>query len=103
MNELLRSVQSVLETTAPRWLTLAAALPPDLLHRSPAPGEWSAVECLRHLRDAERDIFPVRVRAFLDGQNLTPYDPVAQASGDAGETPLALAKDFAPLRSESLA
>jgi len=96
-------VQSVLETTAPRWLTLAAVLPRDLLHRSPAPGKWSAVECLRHLRDAERDVFPVRVRAFLAGQNLTPYDPVAQASGDAGETPLALAEDFARLRQESQA
>src|SRR4051812_9243841 len=103
MNELLRSVQSVLETTAPRWLTLVAALPRDLLHRSPAPGKWSAVECLRHLRDAERDVFPVRVRAFLAGQNLTPCDPVAQASGDAGETLLALAEDFARLRQESQA
>src|SRR4051794_17339488 len=102
MNELLPSVQAVLETTAPCWLTLAAALPTDLLHRSPAPGEWSAVECLHHLCDAERDVFTVRVRAFLAGQNLTPYDPVAQASDDAGETPLALAEGFARLRQESL-
>ena len=79
MNELLPSVQAVLETTAPRWLSLAAVIPPDVLHHSKAPGEWSAVECLRHLSDAERDVFPVRVRAFLAGQNLTPYDPVAQA------------------------
>ena len=102
MNEPLASVQAVLETTASRWLALAVTLPPELLHRSPAPGEWSAVECLRHLSDAERDVFPVRVRAFLAGQNLTPYDPVAQASGDAGETALALAEDFARLRQESL-
>jgi hypothetical protein len=102
MNELLPSVRAVLETTAPRWLTLAATLPPDLLQRPPAPGEWSAIECLRHLSDAERDVFPVRVRAFLAGHDLTPYDPVAQASGDAGETPLALAEDFARLRQESL-
>ena len=75
MNELLPSAQAVLETTAPRWLTLAAGLPPDVLHRSRAPGEWSAVECLRHLRDAERDVFPVRGPAFLAGQNLPPTIP----------------------------
>src|SRR5215216_1773172 len=102
MNELLPSVRAVLETTAPRWLNLAARLPADLLRRPPAAGEWSAVECLRHLSDAERDVFPVRVRAFLAGDNLTPYDPVAQASGRAGETPVALAEDFAQLRQESL-
>jgi hypothetical protein len=102
MNERLPSLQAVLETTAPRWLTLAVTVPPDLLRRPPAPGEWSAVDCLRHLSDAERDVFPVRVRAFLAGQNLTPYDPVARASGDAGETPLVLAEDFARLREESL-
>jgi hypothetical protein len=42
------------------------------------------------------------VRAFLAGQNLTPYDPVAQASDEAGETLLALAEGFARLRQESL-
>ena len=102
MSELLPSVRAVLETTAPRWLSLAAKLPPDLLCRPPAPGEWSAIECLRHLSDAERDVFPVRVRAFLAGHDLIPYDPVAQRSGDAGESPLALAEDFARLRQQSL-
>jgi len=102
MSELLPSVRAVLETTAPRWLSLAAPLPLDLLCRPPALGEWSDVECLRHLRDAERDVFPVRVRAFLAGHRLTPYDPVAQRSGDAGESPLALAEDFARLRQQSL-
>src|SRR5215210_6470345 len=101
MNELLPSVRAVLETTAPRWLSLAATLPHDLIRRPPATGEWSAVQCLRHLSDAERDVFPVRVRAFLAGHNLTPYDPVAQGSADAGETPLGLAEDFARLRQES--
>src|SRR5215208_1871997 len=103
MNDPLASVRAVLETTAPRWLTLAATLPPDLLRRPAAAGEWSAVECLRHLRDAERDVFPVRVRAFLAGHDLTPYDPVAHASGDMGETPQALADEFARMRQQSLA
>ncbi len=102
MNELLPSVRAVLETTASRWVNLAARLPPELLCRQPAPGEWSAVQCLRHLNDAERDVFPVRVRAFLSGDNLTPYDPVAQGSPDAGETPLALVEEFSRMRQESL-
>jgi hypothetical protein len=103
MNELVPRVCAVLETTAPRWLLLAETMLPDALHRPPAPGEWSAVECLRHLRDAELDVFPVRVRAFLAGQDLVPYDPDTQASVDAGETPVDLAKDFVRLRQESLA
>ena len=71
MNQRLPSVRGVLETTAPRWLTLAATLLPDLLHCPPAPGELSSVHCLRHLSDAERDVFPVRVRTFLAGHNVT--------------------------------
>src|SRR5215213_365821 len=103
MNELLPYVRAVLETTAPRWLALASTLPLDLLRRPPLAGEWSAVECLQHLRDAERDVFPVRVRAFLVGHDLIPYDPVAQGSGDMGETPQALADEFARMRQQSLA
>jgi hypothetical protein len=103
MTELVPRVRAVLETTALRWLLLAETLSPDALHRPPAPGEWSAVGCLRHLRDAERDVFSVRVRAFLAGQDLVPYDPDTQGSAEAEETPMDLAEDFARLRAESLA
>src|SRR5215207_8997259 len=102
MTELVPRVRAVLETTVPRWLLLAETLPPDALHRPSAPGEWSPVGCLRHLRDAERDVFSVRVRAFLAGQDLVPYDPDTQGSVDAGETPMDLANDFARLRQECL-
>src|SRR5215207_3512242 len=103
MTELVPRVHAVLETTAPRWLLLAETLLPDALHRPPAPGEWSAVRCLSHLRDAEQDVFSVRIRAFLAGQDLVPYDPETQRGVDAGKTPMDLAKDFARLRQESLA
>jgi hypothetical protein len=102
MSELLPHVQAVLAATAPRWLTLVQTLPPDALYRAPAPDEWSAIGCLQHLRDVEREVFPVRVRAFLAGQELDPYDPDTQGSSEAGETPVALAEDFAGLREESL-
>lgn len=102
MSELLPHVQAVLAATASRWLTLVQTLPPDALYCAPAPDEWSAIGCLRHLRDVERDVFPVRVRAFLAGQDLDPYDPATQGSGEAGETPVALAEDFVGLREENL-
>src|SRR5579872_4343865 len=74
----LQQIQQMLSTTPPRWLYLAEALPDDLLARQPAPGEWSAVECLRHLIEAERKVFPVRVQAFLSGQPIAPFDPDTQ-------------------------
>jgi hypothetical protein len=101
VNELLPQVRAVLATTAPRWLHLAT-LPMDLLRRPPAPGEWSAMECLRHLRDTEQDVFPCRVRAFLEGRDLVPYDPDAERRQDTDESSVALAEDFARLRAESL-
>ena len=97
MNDLVPRVRAVLATTPSRWLMLAETLPMEVLQRSPAPGEWAAMGCLRHLRDVERDGFPVRVRAFLAGQDLVPYDPGTQGSAEAGETAVELAKDFARL------
>ena len=57
----------ILETTPARWQALCQTLPADLLSRKPAHAEWSALECLNHLLDTEKNIFPVRVRAFLAG------------------------------------
>jgi hypothetical protein len=42
----------------------------------PAPGEWSAVEILCHLRDEEAEDFGARLRVILDGQeSFSPIDP----------------------------
>ena len=103
MDELLPQLRAILATTPSRWLSLTEQLPDNLLTRPPAPGEWSAVECLRHLRDAERDVFPVRVRAFLAGEDLVPYDPDAAMTAGSSESPSELARDFARRRAESLA
>lgn len=100
--DLLPGVRAVLSTTPVRWLSLTDTLPPDLLSRPPAANEWSALDCLRHLLDAERIVFPVRLQAFLAGQDLVAFDPDTGGTKDATRTPTELAADFAQLRGETL-
>jgi len=102
MEQLLTSARSVLETTAPRWTRLIETLPAELLARPPAAGEWSAVDCLRHLRDTERFAFPLRVRAFLAGQDFPGFDPDRDGTPATDEAPAGLLADFTNLRAESL-
>jgi hypothetical protein len=61
----LEQVLMVLSTTAERWERLAESLPVDLLQRSPAAGEWSAVECLQHLVNTERRVSPPSPRGTI--------------------------------------
>jgi len=93
----------VLQTAPARWQALCQSLPPDLLARQPAHGEWSALECLNHLIYVEKNIFPVRVRAFLAGTNFPPSPPEKDLSENAAPDPSALAAEFAALRNPSLA
>ena len=102
METLLAQVQSVLVTTAGRWLNLTDKIPGDLLLRAPAPGEWSAGDCLRHLLDAEQ-VFGSRLRAFLTGQDIPAFDPDTEGHDYGARTPFQLADDFARTRSENLA
>jgi hypothetical protein len=95
--------KAVLETTPEHWRQLTLTLPTALLTRAPAPGEWSALECLQHIVDTERQVFPVRVRHLMAGEDFPGFDPDAQ--GMRPETPpepVALAEDFAALRAENL-
>jgi hypothetical protein len=103
MEDVLSKARMVLSTTPARWLELVDQLPTDLLERPAAPGEWSARDCLSHLLDTEELVFPVRVRAFLAGQNLVTFDPDAQAQERNKGVPRRLAEEFARLRTESLA
>lgn len=89
--------------TPERWQRLVAALPVELLSRPPAPGQWSARDCLRHLVDAERTNFPVRFRAFMEGRDFAPFDPNRALADLDAQTPEQLAATFAGLRRESLA
>jgi DinB superfamily len=102
MDHLIERVRAVLETTPGRWEALTRALPQDLLARQPAPGEWSAVECLRHLLDTERGVFPVRVRAFLAGEDFRAFDPDTEGTPAGGASAAELAASFARARAESL-
>lgn len=102
MNDLMTRVRAVLTTTPTRWLALTQTLPSDLLTRAPAPGEWSAADCLRHLLDTERGVFPPRVQAFLAGRDFQAFDPDAEGTPDTGQSPAELAAAFAAARAESL-
>ena len=102
MIKTLPSIQAVLSTTPMRWVNLTETLPSDLLTRAPAPKEWSAVECLQHLHDAERSVFPVRVQALLKGEDIVAFDPDTEGTKDWLWTPAELAADFARLRRQSL-
>jgi hypothetical protein len=77
-------------------------LPDDLLDRAPLPGEWSAMGCLRHLTDAEQFVWPVRVRAFLAGQDFPGFNPNADGQDYSNLTPAQLAAEFARLRATNL-
>lgn len=103
MDDLLSRVRTVLEATPLRWTSLMELLPQDLLTLAPAPGEWSALECLVHILDTERGVFPVRVQAFLAGQDFPGFNPDAEGSDAGSQSPMALAIEFARLRQENLA
>lgn len=98
----LPQARAVLSTTAARWLNLTATIPNDLLTRQPLPGEWSAAECLQHILDTERQVFPVRVRALLAGQDFPAFDPEKDGAAAGGQTAAQLAEAFARLRADSL-
>jgi len=98
----LQSIHAVLSTTPMRWLNLTETLPNDLLTQSPAANEWSALECLQHLHDAESWVFPVRVQALLNGEDIVAFDPDTEGTKDLLWTPAELAADFARLRTQSL-
>ena len=103
MNTLVEQVQAVLSTTPERWQRLINTLPNDLLTRPPATGEWSALNCLQHLMDAERQNFPVRFRAFMAGQDFVAFDPNQQHADSESQTPEQLVTEFAQERQKSLA
>jgi uncharacterized damage-inducible protein DinB len=76
MESKLEATSAVLTTTPQRWESLAGTLPEDLFQRPPAPGEWSAADCARHLLTVERDLLGVRFHHILKGRpELIPYDP----------------------------
>jgi hypothetical protein len=103
MADLLTNLKAVLCSTPLRWNTLAQTFPEDLLRRQPQSGEWSALECLQHLIDVDRILFPVRIRAILAGEVFPPFDITKQGPVLAKDaTPTALAAEFEALRANNL-
>jgi hypothetical protein len=103
MDDNLSHIKAVLRTTPKRWTNISQVLSETLLHRAPAQEEWSAAECLLHLLDTERHVFPVRVRYFLADEDLPAFDPETQgASLTPRQSVEKLAEEFADLRQSSL-
>jgi hypothetical protein len=99
----LSAITSILASTVSRWETLADRLPADLFFRSPLPGEWSAGECLGHLIDTERHVFPARVDAFLADEAFPAFDPDTQGTPiQEADTPAYLVATFRSLRMNGL-
>jgi hypothetical protein len=105
MTDLINRTMAILRIDGGRWHVLATGLDRELLVRPPAPGEWSALQCLGHAADTEAVVFAARVRALLTGQAvLASYDPDAESTPITADTdPAALAERLAALRAESLA
>jgi hypothetical protein len=101
MDNLLLRVRSILTITIDRWNNLAASVPADLLAEKPAPGEWSAIECMQHLIDTE-GVFQTRLSAFRAGRDFPGFNPDAQGSKVEDPTPETLVKEFTRRRQESL-
>ena len=104
MIDILTWACSVLLTTPQRWQELVATLPAELLTLAPSPGEWSALECLQHLVDTERMVFPLRVGYLLAEQDFPAFDPDAQGSAPVtAQSPADIVADFMRLRTDALA
>ena len=100
MPGLITSVATMLAAAPARWTALAA-LDPELLARRPAPGEWSAIECLGHVVDGESQVFRPRVIAIREGRDFAAFDPDSEGSPvsrSMGE----MAAAFVTLRADSL-
>ena len=103
MNDVLKEVRTILQTTPFRWEHLTQSLSPDLMNLPPAPDEWSALDCLQHLVDTERSVFPVRIKAILAGQDFPSFDPDSQGTKSSSDlSQKELAEEFASLRAASL-
>jgi hypothetical protein len=104
MDDVIARVREILSMTPDRWRSLTSSVEPGSLARRPAPGEWSAAECLQHILDTEVGAFSVRVEAFLEGRDFQSFDPGAAGSEpEPRAAPATLAEKLADARARSLA
>jgi len=103
MPDLLTSARSMLATSVDRWAAIAR-VDPELLSRCPAPGEWSAIQCLAHVVDTEAAVFHARVVAILEGRDFVAFDQDAEGTVDRiTATAAGLVAVLAPMRDASMA
>ncbi len=101
MDNLLPRVIAILSTTPPRWVQMASMFSTDMLSQKPAPGEWSAVECLQHLIDTE-GLFQSRLSAFRAGKDFSAFNPDEEGTKLENPSAETLAEEFTRRRAESL-
>jgi len=98
-------IAALLEASAAAVLAEVEALGDEARWR-PAPGEWSASECVGHLIEAERRGFAGRIRIILgaDRPRLEDWDPpaVAAARHDDRRDPGELLAELLAIRAESI-
>lgn len=100
---ILENLKAVLTTTPQRWHGLTQNFSDDMLRRQPKAGEWSALECLLHLIDLDKAIFPTRTQAFLEGKDFPAFDPDSQGTKLTKDmTGEQLAQEFEAIRKENL-
>jgi hypothetical protein len=92
--------RSILVISPSRWLSLVQSAPIELLMMRPALNEWSAIECLQHVVEVERDSFPERIKALLAGRPFTAFNPADRPPKPAPTA--ALADEFKELRQTTL-
>jgi hypothetical protein len=103
MDDLLTYAAPLLAASLARWQHLVSTAAPELLRRQPAPGAWSALECLQHLLDVEELVFPVRLPAFLAGGSFPDFDPAQQGRPLPAEaSPADVVAAFAEWRTNTL-
>jgi len=103
MDNVLKASRTILQTTPFRWTNLTENVSAEALSLLPAPKEWSALDCLQHLVDTERWVFPTRIKSFLAGEDFAAFDPDSQGTKSNNDlSPSALAAEFAALRAASL-
>ena len=102
MENLLSWVKAVLTATPETWHRMTRDLPPELLTASPAPGEWSALDCLQHLVDTET-MFKTRLECLLAGRDFPAFTPGRLSREPDRNRPASeLADEFAELRQRNL-
>lgn len=103
MTHTIEEFRAMLRPLPAYWSFLVESVPDEIIRRPAAPGEWSALQCLYHLLDSERMVFPARVRIFLAGGDAFPaFNPNEEGTDYSHLSATEVAKQFAKHRSETL-